>query len=625
MAQPENLQQYADFILGSLSDYRGAPRSAGREWIDTNADFLRAACDYATQPSGPLLSTIAYTQKRELEKAGIRPDSDARSCNLAVEDLVNLWETLVGDTDAFEAARAYLDDWPPTADTLVSLAVDMALPSSAPPGEREHALLSGMMAPHATLVRVLGDAARTGQRVRAAAEAQRFSGACANDETQYLILRTGPNVEDMAVLVSIPRGDAARGAGTVIGRMYRDIGRYNLPSPAPDVLSPRIRPYVAFIPALVASALAGDGTPDVEPTSWDPDYWRYSPSGVVRSFMEPVASPIAVSPQFVIAHLRDGPESLRGARYAWLDERVLERLLAVGAGQHAASVAIQVPSVYDQRGASNNTSDNDQSNRPAIRYAKRRDTGTAPQTFQPSPLGARALNAIVRSGLRVHLESLPAEVADPLAYGIWRAECASTAVDESDRFVSLPTSDRLLDVSRYWGVNPTDDQARHPQLLCGVLARGAVTDNMVGGARLSQQRVARIGPPLLTAAERAAVNAVCAAPRDTRFVQEPDLDVLFDTVFAIDPWIAEATGEEPLVDAVIDRARHLISQANEIYNVKQDESPQALPLDAQGLSADTQALAAIAALRSGLEVTVDDLADAGSVCTLLAPLDALFP
>ncbi|AVK77001.1 hypothetical protein pmac_cds_313 [Pandoravirus macleodensis] len=619
-----------DFDRSLLIFSRHAARGPGREWIDAAADRLRAACAYAApQRLGQRMSPLAHIGKSMLEEAGIRPGSDVRECNLGIDDLVDLWETLAGDTDALEAARGYLVNWPPTVEALASLAVDMALPPSTSEGERQYALLSGVMASNEAIVRALGDAARAGQRARARAEAQRFSGTCADAETQYLILRTGPNVGDTAVLVSIPRGDAARSAGVAIGLMNRadaELGLYEMPSPAPDTLPPRVRPYAAFIPALLATALADDNndTSDEEGVpSWDPGYWRHSPLGVVRSLMKPVVSPIAVSPQFVLTHLKDGPESLQGARYAWLDECVLERLLNVGAGQHAASVALQVPSVYDQRGAYGDS----QSDLPTTRDAKRRGVQSTSQVFfQPPLLGVRALDAIVRSGSRVALESLPAEVADPLAYGIWRAECASAAVDENSRFVSPPTSDRLIDVSRYWGMNPTDEQVRHPQLLCGAMARGAVVRDMIGSARLLQQRVARVGPPLLTTAERGAINSACAAPRDMRFVREPNLDTLFDATLATDPWIGERLNEgDPLVGAVVGRVRHLIAQANEVHNVERDESPRALPLEAQGIPASVQVLAAIAALRSGLDVNVDDLADAGSVCALLASLDALFP
>lgn len=598
------------------------PTSAG--WIVTAVNAVRTACAYPARTSQQGPSYFANMRNHMLESVGIRPDSGARSCSAAVDDLADLWETLVDDVDAHEAALAYLYDWPPTAESLASLAVDMALPPSAPPGEREYAVLSGIMAPHEAIVRTLGNAARTGQRTRAMSEALRFGGACVDARAQYLVMRAGPDVRDVAILVSVAYGDAAKGAGTVIGRMHSagvEASLDDMPSPAPDALPPRIRPYAAFIPALLATVLNVGTTDEHGTPSWDPDYWRRSPLGVVRSYMKPLVSFNAISPQLVLAHFPDGPMSLRGARYAWLTECALEHLLTLGLGEHAASVALVTPTVYERAAPADLTV-----GASFGREDKRRDARPPSSTVQPPSLGARAVDAIVRAGSRVPLELLPAEVADPLAYGIWRAECASTAVNDADQFISSPTRDRLLDVSRYWGVEPTAEQVGYPHLLCGELAPGAIANGMVGGSRFLRERVTRTGPPMLTSPEQVAIDSICAAPKGMRFMREPDPVVLIDGVLASDVWLNEIANEDALFEErIIGRARRLIAQANEMYNVERDESPRAPPLDAQGLPASAQALAAITALRSGLDVTVDDLADAGSVCALLAPLDALFP
>lgn len=602
---------------------RSSRRRVGEGWVTTAVDALRAACAYPAGTSQGL-SYLGDARKYMLERVGIRPDSDARSCNAVVDDLADLWKTLVGDADAHEAALAYLYDWPPTVESLASLAVDMALPLNARPDEREYAVLSGIMAPQEAMIRTLGNAARMGQRTRAMSEASRFGGACADAQAQYLVMRAGPDVQDVAILVSVPYGDAAKGAGTVMGRMHGagvETPLDDMPSPAPDTLPPRIRPYAAFIPALLAVVLNAGATDEYGAPSWDTDYWRRSPLGAVRSFMKPLVSLNAIPPQLALAHLPDGPMSLRGARYAWLTECALEHLLTLGLGEHAASVALVTPTVYERAAPADS-----QASAAFGREAKRRDARPASPTFQPPSLGVRAVGAIVRGGSRVPLELLPAEVADPLAYGIWRAECASTAVNDADQFVPSPTRDRLLDVSRYWGVEPTADQAEYPHLLCGVLAPGAIANGMVGGSRFLREHVTRTGPPMLTSPEQVAIDRICAAPKGMRFMREPDPVVLVDGVLASDAWLSETANEDALFEEhVIGRARRLIAQANEVYNVERDESPRALPPDAQGVSASAQALAAITALRSGLDVTVDDLSDAGSVCALLAPLNALFP
>nr|UMO78166.1 hypothetical protein [Pandoravirus belohorizontensis] len=249
---------------------------------------------------------------------------------------------------------------------------------------------------------------------------------------------------------------------------------------------------------------------------------------------------------------------------------------------------------------------------------------------------SQARHAIARGRARIPLLAaglLPVEIADPLALDIWLVECERIAhAGDNNLYTHAPqNAERLHDVARYWGVEPTAAQMQSPRLLCGALAGQAVTRAMRGGERFDPASVARVGPPMLTAAEEDAAADTYTAPRGRRFAWTPDVVDLVHGAVGADPWLDDVTGDTPFDDddAIVRRACAIVAEANERYNVKpdptQDDANPRTSAPRSDIETRVQAVLAIAALRSGLAVSAADLADAGSVAALLAPLDALFP
>lgn len=621
----------------------------GSEWIDRAAGILRALCARPTLPSP---SDSEAKEEREcrkvLEAAGISYDNDARGRDLAIDDLVAVWQALQADPDAMEAARAYVNTWPPSRSALASLADDMALSYAALALFRcDWIVASRASSPPTVLVALLGDAARTAAHERATAEKWRFQGptaSCAGADDQYLLLHRGhDNYYERAVLVRIARGDTANGVGTLVGRVYREPAPESafalrlLPPLTSASLPPPLRPYFGFVPVLLAAVLDAHDAHEGEFFPRCPHLWRRTPCTAVRSLMRVVASPAAIPPAVVRTHM-DTAGALFGTRYAWLGAHELQGLLAAAAGSHAASLARLAPAHADPPPTTTAVDGHDDDDATMAdeavqgrNHAPNRTTPhdgvtTTRRPTCPPTLAAQSRAAIVRSGARVPLAILPTEIADPLAFDIWLAECAAADAawngSSDDREASDPTqgADRLLDVASHWGVQPTTAQEREPHSLCGALAHVAVARGMRGGARFVPESVARVGPLLLTNDEHAAIAAACAAPKPTRFLWTADPAGLVGRVINDHEWLGEIGGVS-FVHDVVDRARALIVEANDTHNVRPDH-----PSAATAIEPRFQILIAIAALRSGLtDLRVDDLADAGAASARLGPLAALFP
>ncbi|AGO85871.1 hypothetical protein psal_cds_1426 [Pandoravirus salinus] len=633
--------------IADLERLRDADTYAdGSKWIDRAADILHALCARPTLPSP---SDSEAKEEREcrkvLEAAGISYDDDVRGRDLAIDDLVAVWQTLQADPDAMEAARAYVNTWPPSRSALASLVDDMALSYAALSLFPRHLIVSHRVSsPPAVLVASLGDAARTAAHERATAEKWRFQGptaSCAGADDQFLLLHRGhDNYYERAVLVRIARGDAANGVGILVGRMYREPAPESafalrlLPPPTGASLPLPLRPYIGFVPVLLAAVLDAHDTYEGEFFPRCPHLWRRTPCTAVRSLMRVVASPAAIPPAVVRTHM-DTAGALFGTRYAWLGAHELQGLLAAAAGSHAASLARLAPAHADPPSMTTAVDhDDDAMADEADRGRKHAPNRTTPydgvtttrRPTCPPTLAARSRAAIVRSGARVPLAILPTEVADPLAFDIWLAECAAAdaawngSSDDHEASDSTQAANRLLDVASHWGVQPTTAQEREPHSLCGALAHVAVARGMRGGARFVPESVARVGPLLLTDDEHAAIAAACAAPKITRFLWTPDPAGLVDRVLDGHEWLSEI-GTISFVHDVVDRARALIVEANDAHNVRPDH-----PSAATAIEPRVQILMAIAALRSGLtDLQVDDLADAGAASNRLGPLAALFP
>jgi hypothetical protein len=649
---------------------------------------------------------------------GIPVGDGVRGCDRAVDALVGLWKDLDADHDAMAMVRAYIQYWPPSRKALSWFLADarQSCDDSAETDSNNNNNSNnsdssdgggGGNCRAPSLVEALGNVARLAARKRAFAEAQRFAlytttaSLCASvDDAQYLIVCTqgyAYHEYDMGVLVAIARGEAANGAGTLLGRAYRQGGIFEdadlPPVPVLGSLPLRLQPYVGFVPALLAVALdhravCDDGAQSArdfvrkdeeedysgndDMRSWDnddeedirdelvldnpepfpryPAHWHDAASAAVASLMIPAVSPVDVPPCVILKHIPMA-YTRRVARYAWVTEGELERLLAAIAGQHALSiVGLARRTVHP---------------RPPVEtgqhviYIGRRRHGKAKEkrpaarpvhTFCPKTLAVQARDAAVRSRTRVALDpaSLPYEIANPLALAIWVDECtiagAAAATDDS---CARHSAERLLDVARCWGVGPSPAQLQTPRILCGALARHAVARALsVDGARVMPESVTRIGPPLLTTAEHEAIVEVCTAPKARRFLwtTSDDIGALVRSVLWADLWLTRIKSNEPPSDgseidffnidpdedlfafeagAVAERVRAILIDANEQHNARPVERTRARRR--RTVETRVQVMLAIAAVRSGLVVRAADLADAGSAAALLAPLDALFP
>lgn len=611
-----------------------------RDWVGCVRGILCHLCAFPTP--GPSPATIDTTRDRSyrevLEAAGIPYDGDVRGRITALDDLVAVWRALEADPDALEAARAYVKVWPPSRPALASLAIDIAFPYIPLELGYSEIVARDASRPPAALVAFLGDTARTAAREHATAERWRFQGptaSCADDTGgQFLLVHfdRGPRNEG-AILVHVARGDTVSGAGTLVGRMCRQypsetafaFNRLGVPTGAP--LPPPVRPYAGFVPVLLAAVLDAHDEDETDYFSQSPDIWRRTPCIAVRSLMRVAVSPAAIPPAIMRAHVGT-LGFLPGTRYAWLGGHELIRLLAAAAGSHVASLARLVPAHADMvTAAPDERHDDDTRVDHGLGRRLRYDgvTTTRHSTCPPT-LAAQSRAAIVRSGARVPLALLPTEIADPLAFDIWLAECAvadaawNGSSDDREASDSTQGADRLLDVATHWGVQPTAAQERKPHSLCGALAHVAVARGMRGGAQFVPDSVARVGLPLLTDDEHAAIATACSAPKLRRFLWTPDPAGLVDRVFDGHEWLSEIGGVS-FVHDVVDRARALVVAANDTHNVRPDH-----PSAADAIEPRVQILIAIAALRSGLaDLQVDDLADAGAASTRLGPLAALFP
>ncbi|WBR14177.1 hypothetical protein pkur_cds_2 [Pandoravirus kuranda] len=358
------------------------------EWITTAVAILRAVCARVASPSAygvDKMSCDGY--KGLLGRLGIPRTKDLARCERAITRLAALWEALCADRDALDTAQVYLDVWPPTRSAIATLSRKVSSSAYAKVGHEDDcpraAAHSGPSA-----VAALGDAVRRCdplRRVESCVADTEAASPTPTDSTRYLILRRrGVRYYDVAILVAVSQHDGAGGAGALLGRMLRQEpdedtdGIDSLPAPARETLPPRLRPYAAFMPALLVAILDHCGVYD--PSERDPDmvhehavdndeedlheedpgydggddyeaepfltawhageffprhsehYWTAPLAQTIDALMCDIASPADVPARIVLTHAAV-PDTLRG-QFAWLDERTLLRLLAHLAGRH---------------------------------------------------------------------------------------------------------------------------------------------------------------------------------------------------------------------------------------------------------------------------------------------------
>lgn len=721
------------------------------EWITTAVAILRAVCARVASPSAygvDKMSCDGY--KGLLGRLGIPRTKDLARCERAITRLAALWEALCADRDALDTARVYLDIWPPTRSAIATLSHKVSSSAYAKVGHKDDCPRAvAHSGPSA--VTALGDAVRRCdplRRVESCVADTEAVSPTPTDGTRYLILRRrGVRYYDVAILVAVSQHAGTDSAGTLLGRMLRQEpdedtdGIDPLPAPARETLPPRLRPYTAFVPALLVAILDHCGVYD--PSERDTDliyehavdngeedlyeedpgydggddyeaepfltasdandffprhsehYWTAPLAQTIGALMCDIASPADVPSRIVMTHAAV-PDTLHG-QFAWLDERTLLHLLAHLAGRHTLGAFALARSRYgpssvvaddDDDGDGDDDDDGDHDKDTVAKQqdvvgnntgnivhgdgdgimVRHRDGGheaVCRHTRCARPRAPRALALLSRRAAatakaHVPIDSLPEQIGDPLALDIWLTNCTNSvlAIANNNNGDNSTThnddkgnggetagpsgdADSLADVARYWGVETTAAQTESPSLLCGDLAPHVVVRTFPGGERFvsmmtSLSMTARVGPPLLTTAECDAIAVACYVSKRSRHRRQPplfvwaaDVQTLAQGIVRDDPWLGQFEDKE--LDAVVDRVCVLVAEANEKYNrpkpTAATPSPVAVSPAARDESVDTrvQVLIALAAVRSGVPIDADDLADAHKAAAIGGPLNALYP
>ncbi|QBZ81672.1 hypothetical protein pclt_cds_1089 [Pandoravirus celtis] len=413
-----------------------------------------------------------------------------------------------------------------------------------------------------------------------------------DDDTLYLVLAERGSRGATVHLVAVTNGGAE---ARVLGSMAPDrdfIGDL-------DALPPAARPYAAFVPWL----LDGAGLPDDEI-----DVGVGDAVLAVRAIMAllpswadlPPAVLDAVRPWSPGRIMRLGGRSKTWA--AWIDACSLALLLSQMAGADAGATAIQL---Y----------------RPDVRPPT---DPFAPVTQVETLMRLAHEAAVGATEARFDPTGLPMELAEPLAFDIWRRTCASPTAERGTDG-RLVGADRLLDVAALWGVDPTPAERARPDLLCASLAPAAVAH----GARVLRgqdtlplpDRVAPLfGPVILDEVERGAWSRACDG------LVDPDSVAVADNprraVFgAYRDIVGGDTDEEEeelvrLWAPVRDRALDVVQQAHAYARNRPDLA---------GPSLIDKARLALLALRHEVPIEAGDLVTFDAACAALAPLAVLWP
>ncbi|AGO83210.1 hypothetical protein pdul_cds_959 [Pandoravirus dulcis] len=531
-----------------------------------------------------------------------------------------MWEAIDADPWASSAIKYALTSdlgpqWPPGIEDVVGVYTSLV---GAP---EAHFAAPEIVAQETTrsqglarLVRNVGALYRRRTEGRMAAQARRTAMNARGNPTVRAILGDWPRAADprcdpddsTLYLVLAERG--SRGATVHLvavtdgGAEARVLG-----SMAPDrdfvgdlvALPPAARPYAAFVPWL----LDGAGLPDDEI-----DAGVGSAVLAVRAAMASVPSWADLPPAVLNAVRPWSPGRIvrldgRSKTWvAWLDACSLALLLAQMAGADAGATAIQLYRP-DARP-------------PAEPFAPVTRVETLMRLAHEAAVGA--------THARFDPTGLPLELAEPLAFDMWRRTCASPTAERGldGRLVG---AERLLDVAALWGVEPTPAERARPDLLCASLAPTAVAH----GARVLRGRVTLplpdavaplFGPLILDELERGAWSRACDGLVDPDSV--PVADNARRAVFSAYRDIVGGDTdeeEEELVRRwapVRDRALDVVQRAHAYARAHPD---------LVGPSLTDKARLALLALRHDVPVEAGDLVTFDAACAALAPLAVLWP
>ncbi|BCU03005.1 hypothetical protein [Pandoravirus japonicus] len=533
----------------------------------------------------------------------------------------SMWEAIDADPWASSAIKyALISDlgpqWPPGIEDAVGVYTSLVGTPEA------HFAAPEIVAEEATrpqglarLVRNVGALYRRRTEGRMAAQARRTAMNARGNPTVRAILGDWPRAADprcdsgdgsALYLVLAERG--SRGATVHLvavtdgGAEARVLG-----SMAPDrdfvgdlnALPPAARPYAAFVPWL----LDGAGLPDDEV-----DVGVGSAVLAVRAAMAPVPSWADLPPAVLDAVRPWSPGRIvrldgRSKTWAvWLDACSLALLLSQMAGADAGSTAIQL---Y----------------RPDARPSAE---PFAPVTRVETLMRLAHEAAVGATHARFDPTGLPLELAEPLAFDMWRRTCAPPTAERGldGRLVG---AERLLDVATLWGVEPTPAERARPDLLCASLAPTAVAH----GARVLRGRAALplpdavaplFGPLILDELERGAWSRACDGLVDPD--RAPVADNARRAVFtAYRDIVGGDTDEEEeeLVRRwapVRDRALDVVQRAHAYARAHPEVA---------GPSLTDKARLALLALRHEVPVEAADLVTFDAACAALAPLAVLWP
>ncbi|AGO85538.2 hypothetical protein psal_cds_1224 [Pandoravirus salinus] len=601
---------------GRAASYVARLEAACRAW-STNADGDQSA----EIASDPLLARL--DERAFFDDWGDGEGWDG--CAFA-ETHATMWEAIDADPWASSAIKYALassgtqPQWPPTIEDALGVYTSLVGTPEAHFAAQE---IIGQEATRAQglvrLVRNIGGLYRRRTESRMAAYARRTEMNAQGSPTLRAIMGDWPRAAD-------PRCDPHNGGDSALYLVLAERGSQGatvhlvavtdggaearvLGSMAPDrdfggdldALPPQARPYAAFVPWI----LDGAGLPDDEI-----DVGVGDAVLAVRAIMRPLSSWAELPPAVLDAVRRWSPGRImrldgRSKTWAaWLDACSLALLLSQMAGADAGATAIQL---------------------------YRSDVRPSPDPFAPitqvGTLARLASDAAARAThARFDPTGLPMELAEPLAFDMWRRTCAPpTAERGPDGW--LVGADRLLDVASLWGVDPTPAERARPDLLCASLAPTAVAR----GARVLRgrptlplpDRVAPLfGPVILDEVERGAWSRACEGIADPDPALAPTVDGVRYAVFgAYRDIVGGDTDEEEeqLVHRwadVRDRALDIVRQAHAYVQAHADVA---------GPSLSDKAHLALLALRHGLPISAGDLVTFDAACAALAPLAVLWP
>ncbi|AGO84854.1 hypothetical protein psal_cds_820 [Pandoravirus salinus] len=537
-----------------------------------------------------------------------------------------MWSALATRPAACEAACAYLRrkvDGKPHKGTanVRNLALDMVhalQPPCEPPSPLPVSVWDLDADDLATLLANLADAqrkqrARLHARTRAIAIGRMFDGwpipdhlqrplaaGAAESQALYLVV-TSKAPQEITALFAV-RFDSDGGESS---RLVAKIHFYKRSADRAsgvdvDAVGPGLRPYADLVPTLLCDLFVRWNTMVVHRIGDR----RRGPPGVIVDAIARCLSPThpvrlppqvyaALWPAYDATHkYEDWRHDKQEVATVWLTEAQLAAALgAIAAYEAAQTVGANAPRYgrTDPLGAKSL-----RGHRPPADVGMLRSDGTGPLSLLQT-----AQVRIVESSWRVPLVDLPDDVAAPLAVAIWQRACTSRRAKDG----TVDDAARLLDVARYWGVQPTEAQERRPEWLCQHLMPTALARSASMGAgqavRVAWEATDR--PPFPSDKEKGQwfhINVVGAHDQRLQFARATPIEMRAHTesAFASIYGRLHGPGDGPLVG----KATDLAMRANALGALFEDEG---------NVCASHQAMIALGVVRGGLDVDPHVLSD----------------